>query len=147
MSFKRCDENAYPSTDIRDFVDAVLDTNTGSTRLIERVASFRTTSRTTVVTLEQQNLVRQFLAEFEALKRRRRNLDAHYGWVLASDSELVYRSMGGKSKSGTAWARRWIRGIFEEYERLGQALANAEQELADSMQSAQSSCDSNLIHH
>ena len=61
----------------------------------------------------------------EKLLRERRELNGNYGWALASDSEHVYTATGGKGcDEPHRSTRQWMRSVFDEYERTGQALAD-----------------------
>lgn len=119
--------NAFPSTDFRQFIDAILEANSCSNRIVQRVALLRPLDDVSKIVHEEY--VQHAIVVLEQLTEERRDLNSHYGWALASDSELVYKSMGGKSDRGTAWAKKWVRRVFDEYERLGRALVDAKLEL------------------
>lgn len=119
----RQNEEVFPRTDFREFIDSIQGTNAVGNRFLRsttlqddpNLVSFTTDVKT----------ARRGVATAEALLERRRELDAHYGWVLASDAALVYESMGGKNGQGAEWARLWMKDIHDEYERVGQALLEA----------------------
>lgn len=132
MPSKRHDnalDEAFPPTDIREFIDLLLGVMVQSARLVERLGSLRTATKDPAVVIERPTQVRKLLLEIDTLMQQRRDRDAHYGWVLASDSALLYKSFGGKNERGTAWAKQWMRNGFDEYERTGQALVDAQQNL------------------
>lgn len=140
MTSSKVDDGAsqptFPPTDFRDFIDAVLKSNTESGNFIQHytLPSFRSDRlRETQMQFAQHGII-----AIDELMRQRCDIDAHYGWVLASDAELVYRSMGGKNEGGTVWARQWMRGIFHEYERLNKGLFDTKQGLETVMRNADS---------
>ena len=51
-------------------------------------------------------------AVLHALKRKSNEIDAHYGWALASDSALIARMFEGEEGSE---AKTWMKRLFEEY--------------------------------
>jgi hypothetical protein len=124
-------ENAYPSTDFREFIDAILEANAQSAQLIACMTFIRTSKNPSTTTTELQISTQQGLVELETLMRHRRDLDAHYGWVLATDSGHVCKSLGGSTKAGVDWAKRWMKSVFDNYVNLGLALENAKQELEE----------------
>lgn len=114
----------FPATDFRTFVDSLLEANIAGKRVVE-VLALKNSVDMELPMMQQQQYRQEHVGIVEGLLAERRNLDAHYGWVLASDAQLVYGTMGGTSSDGAVWAKRWIKAIFEEYERVGQALAYA----------------------
>lgn len=125
MAFSSCQkttEDAFPPTHFRAFIDSVLGANAAGKRVIERPALIL--SSESVPLAAMQHSARQDITTARRLLAERRDLDAHYGWVLASDAELVYKSMGGKSSTGAAWARQWLNKVFEEYDQIGQSLSD-----------------------
>jgi hypothetical protein len=116
-------EEAFPLTDFREFIDSIQGANAVSNRFLASMepqddpdfVSFR-------VCVES---AKRGIAVAKTILGRRRELDAHYGWVLAADAALVYASMGGKSDRGAEWARQWSQGIHDEYERTGRTLLDA----------------------
>ena len=120
-------ENFVPATDFREFIDSILEANTRGKNFIARVTKSRFASGPNA-TMEQHT-VHGDPAALKGLLAMRRELDAHYGWVLASDTALIYKSMGGRSESGAVWARHWTRSVFEEYERIGKALRDVKSKL------------------
>lgn len=126
----------FPPTDFGDFVDTVLKSNAESGKLIERYTLPPPTSD--MLRETQLQFAEYGIVAVGELMRQRCDIDTHYGWVLASDAELVYKSMGGKNERGTAWARQWMKDIFHEYERLTQGLVDTKQELESAMRNAHS---------
>ena len=120
-------ENVFRATDFGEFIDSILEANTRGKNFVARITESRFASGPNA-TMEQHT-VRNELAALESLLAMRRELDAHYGWVLASDTALIYKSMGGRSESGAVWARHWTRSVFEEYERIGKALRDVKSKL------------------
>ena len=120
-------ENFVPATDFREFIDSILEANTRGKNFIARVTKSRFASGPSATM--DQHTVHGDLAALGSLLAMRRELDAHYGWVLASDTALIYKSMGGRSESGAVWARHWTRSVFEEYERIGKALRDVKSKL------------------
>lgn len=120
-------EDAFPPTDFREFIDRIQGAIAVGNRFLNSMKP-----------RDDPDLL-SFIADTETAKcaitiaetvlERRRELDVHYGWVLASDAALVYRSMGGKSGGGAEWARQWMQGIHKEYERIGRTLLDAKVEL------------------
>ena len=120
-------ENFVPATDFREFIDSILEANTRGKNFIARVTKSRFSSGPSATM--DQHTVHGDLAALGSLLAMRRELDAHYGWVLASDAALVYKSMGGRSEGGAVWAQHWTRRVFEEYERIGKALREVKSKL------------------
>jgi hypothetical protein len=52
-------------------------------------------------------------AALRTLKRQSNEVDAHYGWALASDSALIARMFDGEEGLE---AKTWMKRLFEEYE-------------------------------
>jgi hypothetical protein len=120
-------EEAFPLTDFREFIDSIQGANAVGNRFLismEPQDDPNLISFTADVEFAQRGI-----AIAEAMLERRCELDTHYGWVLASDAALVYESMGGRSGQGAEWARQWMQGVHDEYERIGRALLDAKVEL------------------
>lgn len=132
-------KNPFQPSDFEDFIGAVLEVNGQDNRFFQRVISLR--SRGDVSESTQKQSAQQAMVVLEELMEKRRDLNAHYGWVLASDAGLVYKSMGGKSENGASWAKQWMRGVFDEYERLGQAFVDAKLELELVVTRAAGACE------
>jgi hypothetical protein len=62
---------------------------------------------------------RQDLDIIRNLKQQSNNIDAHYGWALASDSALVVRMFKSDDEDQ---AQTWMRRTFGEYEERKQQL-------------------------
>lgn len=124
------------------FIDSVQGANAIGNRFLKSMAPHRPQGIPSP-TIEVESAKRGILIA-EALLERRRDLNAHYGWVLASDAALVSRSMGGKRKHGAAWARQWMKSVYDEYERVGHALLDANVELKISVRRAESGCHSRI---
>ena len=120
-------ESVFPATDFREFIDSISEANTRGKNFIARVTKSRFASGPNAAM--EQHTVRNDLAALGSLLAMRRELDAHYGWVLASDTALIYKSMGGRSESGVVWAKHWTRSLFEDYERIGKALRDVKSKL------------------
>jgi hypothetical protein len=56
--------------------------------------------------------------ELAVLLRQRQEIDASYGWVLASDIGMVARIFGGDETA----ARSWIREMVRKIEAIREAL-------------------------
>jgi hypothetical protein len=65
---------------------------------------------------------RQDLEIVRNLKQQRNNIDAHYGWALASDSALVARMFQSDDEEE---AQSWMRRMFSEYEERNRQLNKA----------------------
>jgi hypothetical protein len=57
------------------------------------------------------------------LTKQRREIDTHYGWVLASDSTLVGRILVAGDRIGDGNAKGEMKRIWEGYERIGEDLS------------------------
>lgn len=126
-----------PATDFREFVDVVLKADTHDNKFIRRMSVARPPDTASSITRKQ--CAQHSIVIAENLIHRRREIDAHYGWVLASDAELVYKSIGGKSEAGPAWARQWIKRVFDEHEKTRQALIDTKLELEEVVRRADNS--------
>jgi hypothetical protein len=62
---------------------------------------------------------RQDLDIVRNLKQQNNNIDAHYGWALASDSALAARMFESDDEEE---AQTWMRRMFREYEERKQQL-------------------------
>lgn len=113
-------------TDFQEFVNCIVETNACGKKIVEQVDSILSTG---LVSLADVQLKQDYGAMIVRLLGERRDLNAHYGWVLASDAAPVAKSLGVESPKGTFWAREWMRVLFEEYEHIGKALAGAAQTL------------------
>lgn len=120
-------ENVFRATDFGEFIDSILEANTRGKNFVARITESRFASDPNA-TMEQHSLHND-LAALKGLLAMRRELDAHYGWVLASDAALIYKSVGGRSEGGAVWAQHWTRRVFEEYERIGKALREVKSKL------------------
>ncbi|KAF3054198.1 hypothetical protein E8E11_012013 [Didymella keratinophila] len=133
-------EEVFPATDFREFIDSIQGVNAVGTCIL---ASMKPQDDPNLVSFTADGeSAKRGIAIAEALLERRRELDAHYGWVLASDAALVYQSMGGKSGGGAECARQWMQGIHDEYERIRRAMLDANLELEDLVACKQSDCKS-----
>lgn len=115
--------SSFPSTDFRQFIDSILKTNVTGEKAVKHVVSIM--SQTQLPPAMKGQLRQDYTTTIEKLLRERRDLNGHYGWVLASDSEHVYTTTGGKGCDELHRStRQWMRSVFDEYERTGQALAD-----------------------
>ncbi|KAJ8118927.1 hypothetical protein OPT61_g190 [Boeremia exigua] len=127
------------STNFRSFVDRVLEANAAGGRIKHEVSIIVLCAPPTV---KLQQSKRRYSEIINRLLADRRELNAHYGWVLASDARLVYKSMGGQGENGAAWARQWMKAIFREYERVGRDLNDAKTQLEEWAERAHSGVES-----
>jgi hypothetical protein len=129
-------EQAFPPADFREFIDSIQGANDMGNRFL---ASMELQEIPGLFSFTADvGSAKQGIQIAQAMLQRRRDLDAHYGWVLASDAELVYKSMGGKSDQGEEWARQWMRDVHEEYEKVGRAMLDAKLELETLVRRAES---------
>lgn len=130
MSSRSCNDpldGDLSLSDFRELIDQVLDAITRGDRTVKQVAflpSPSPTFRNASVHSEQD-----YCGEIARLLRERRHINAYYGWVLASDTALVAKSLDGASSNETSRAKQSMRMVFKEYERVGEALAVAAQTL------------------
>jgi len=105
-------EDAFTPTDFREFIDSIQGANVVGNRFL---SSMKPQDDPDLVwfTADVES-AKHGIAIVEALSERRRELDAHYGWVLASDAALVHQSMRCKNDGGAEWARKWAEGIHDE---------------------------------
>ena len=116
-------EEAFPPTDFREFINRIQGANAVGNRFLQ---SMKPQNNADVVSFTVSvESAKRGIAVAKAILERRRELDAHYGWVLATDAALVYASMGGRSDRGAEWARQWMQGIHDEYERIVRDLLDA----------------------
>lgn len=95
--------NAFLPTDFMEFLDCIIEASNQGKGVIERVVQIRLSNG--VIHVTQGRIALRGFAVLEALMAKRRDLDVHYGWILVSDVAFVYKSIGGRSESGAAWAR------------------------------------------
>lgn len=118
---------AFPPTDFREFIDSIQGSNATGKRFLDSMAPYRPDGPMSLI-IDVETAQRNLLLA-EALLEKRRDLNGHYDWVLASDAALVYKVMGGKSENGAVWARRWMEDIHAEYGRVGRELLDVKLEL------------------
>lgn len=107
--------SSLPSTDFRQFIDSILKANATGEKAVKHAVSIM--SQTQLPPAMKGRLRQDYTTTIEKLLRERRDLNGHYGWVLASDSEHVYTTTEGKGCDE-------MRSVSDEYERTGQALAD-----------------------
>lgn len=120
-------ESSLSQEDFREFIDSVLEANTTGKRIAEHVNSVLFLNLTSPIA--KSKFLQDYTRVVERLLKERRNLNAKYGWVVASSADLVAKAMGRDGSNGTDRTRRWMRTVFEEYERVGVALVDAAQAL------------------
>jgi hypothetical protein len=115
--------NSCPSTDFQQFIDSILEANATGEKTVKHTVSIM--SQTHLPPAMKGRLRQEYKITIEKLLRERRELNGHYGWVLASDSELVSTAMGGKDRNEPHQStRQWMKSVFDEYERTGQTLTD-----------------------
>lgn len=131
-------DEAFLPTDFRQFIDNIQGANTVGNRFLN---SMKPRDDPDLISfIADVEFAQRSNAIAEAILERRRELDSHYGWVLASDAALVYESMGGRSDQGAELARQWMQDIYNEYERVGRAIRVAILELEDMVAQRDSVC-------
>jgi len=58
----------------------------------------------------------QLLTRARTLQQEYADLDTHYGWVLASDRELLARMFEPANENGKLNASVWMKNVCERYE-------------------------------
>lgn len=94
----RQNEEVFPRTDFRESIDGIQGANAVDNGFL-RSMTLQDDPDLVSFTIDVK-AARRGVATAEALLERRRELDAHYGCVLASDAALVYESMGVQEWSG-----------------------------------------------
>jgi hypothetical protein len=94
------DTNSLPASDFKDLLDL----------LSEHKANFNN-----IVTSNIQHE-----SALRGLKQQSNDIDAHYGWALASDSALIARMFEEEERSE---AKMWMKRLFEEYEERKEMTA------------------------
>jgi hypothetical protein len=112
--------NSFPSSDFRQFIDSILEANATGEKTVKQTVSIM--SQTPAM---KGRLRQEYTTTIEKLLQERRELNGQYDWVLASDSELVSTAMGGKDRDEPHRStRKWMKSVFDEYERTGQTLTD-----------------------
>ena len=133
--------DSFPSTDFQQFIDSVLEANATGEETVKHTVSIM--SQTHLSLAMKGRLKQDHATIIKKLLRERRELNGHYGWVLASDSGHVYTATRRKGcDEPHRSTRQWMRSVFDKYERTGQALADTLEMLRNSI----SSCSLLLLH-
>jgi hypothetical protein len=105
---------SVPPSDFKDLVDCILKLNVASAHTFRQLASLlHRLNDITSGPHEQREIATQIVSSASGLETQYQELDAHYGWVLASDHALVHnvlRSYFGDNEG----AERWLRTVDVE---------------------------------
>jgi hypothetical protein len=70
----------------------------------------------------RRNVAMQLLRDVLTLSQQGQEIDAHYGWVLASDIAMVSRAFGPANGHTEEDARAWLNNMCTEQGRMRKAL-------------------------
>jgi hypothetical protein len=104
------DIQCLPPSDFKDLV-LLLERHEASLRRLLR--SFRTPGANEATNKQQMAI------SIKSLQRKSQEIDASYGWVLASDIAMVDRMFDTKNEAST---RIWLREMFDRYDGRKEAL-------------------------
>jgi hypothetical protein len=97
-------------SDFRDLVDCILQLNLASTDAFHELASLQHRPKELAPgSPERREIATRIVSVASGLESQYQELDAHYGWVLASDHALVnevLRSYFGRNEKAERWLRR-----------------------------------------
>tara|TARA_R110002003_G_scaffold175_14_gene14292 strand:- start:11685 stop:12122 length:438 start_codon:yes stop_codon:yes gene_type:complete len=115
----RCspDIHVLPPSDLKDLLILIGDLMISIDKFVHRVSPLQAS-----LTAREMFCLKydagKYLDEAKYLKQRCREVDAHYGWVLASDIVHVTQMFETDSEKGHDNAKYWMRSVFDRYEEL-----------------------------
>jgi pantothenate kinase-related protein Tda10 len=99
--------DSLPPSDFKDLLLLLQEHEASFNNFLKSIKNY-----TTLFARQDLDIVRN-------LKQQSNNIDAHYGWALASDSALVARMLRSDEEEE---AQSWMRRMFREYEERKQQL-------------------------
>jgi len=109
MSFQSSDINVLPSSDFKDLLVSILTLEELSDRFRLQLSLMQTSlSQAEQHTLLQLSIAQHILKEAGQLIHKYDDLERHYGWALAGDSDHVARVLGTNPEERAREARQWM---------------------------------------
>jgi hypothetical protein len=106
-----------PPSDFKNLLTTALDLLTSSTRFLEKLHAHPPTT-----SLSTTTAAAAVAATAKALLKRHKNLDTHYGWVLASDNASMGKALRGICTVEQQQSSDWFRDLVAELENLRRSL-------------------------
>lgn len=123
----------YRPSDFKDFIDVALVLTADSACFLENSASFSDCDGGASLQLEPKRKLDEELTNVaKVLLRQHRDLDTHYGWVLASDRACVERAIREHCRvdRGTeAWFEEMLERLRAARVALGDVIEASESDL------------------
>jgi hypothetical protein len=111
------DVSAPEPSDFRDLVECIIELNNENIRVIGEIALLQWGLKELAPdSCERRDVATQIVSMASDLERQYRELDTHYGWVLASDHALVSKVL------------RWY---FGENAKIGRSMSGVNAKIAN----------------
>jgi hypothetical protein len=108
---------SVPASDFRDLIDCILQLNIVNIRVFSEIALLQwRLEEFAFGSCERRDIATQIVSMASFLERHYRELDTHYGWVLASDHALVSKV---------------LRSYFGENAEIGRSMSRLNAKIAD----------------
>jgi hypothetical protein len=110
-----------PASDFKDLLNSIIRFQRAfdqfSVRLLIVEGSFLADD-----SIMRRDVTIQLLRDVLSLNQQGQEIDAHYGWVLASDIAMVGRAFGPANGHTEEDARAWLNSMCTEQERIRKSL-------------------------